>query len=73
MKNERGITLIVLVVSILILIILIGVSLDMTVIKEDGILKQVLTRTQKQQDDIREEERKSNSALSAYEEEWGIS
>ena len=73
MKNERGITIIALVVTIIIIIILTGVSLNMALIQNNAIIKEVLNETEWQQQMVKEEERKRNNVISSYEEEWGLS
>ena len=73
MKNERGITLIALIVTVGIMSILAAVSLNMSLIQNNAIVKEVLNETTKQQQKVREEESKRNSVLSTYEEEWGLS
>ena len=73
MKNERGITLVALIATVGIMIILAGVSLNMTLIQNNAVVREVLNETEKQQQMVKEEEKKRNSVLSTYEEEWGLS
>ena len=73
MKSERGITLIVLVTTIIVLLILAGVSLSQITIKNSAPLKSIMNQTEYQQDMVQNENKKMNSAISNIEEEWGIS
>ncbi len=72
MRNERGITMISLVVTILIMLILSGVALYMGIGADRGIINEVKNQTQTQQKMINNEKNKMNKVLKQQEEDWGI-
>ena len=73
MKEERGITLIVLVVTITILLILAGVTIRLAILDNNSMVKEVLNSTEIQQQMINEEKGKTSNVIKNYEEEWGLS
>ena len=73
MRNERGITLIALIATVGIMAILAAVTLNMALIDNNAVVREVLNETEKQQYMVKEEERKRNSVISSLEEEWGLS
>ena len=73
MKNERGITLIILVTTVVILSILTGVTLNMALLENDSIIDEVDKETKKQNEMIKEEENKRSNVIEKLEDEWGIS
>lgn len=72
MKNERGITLMVLVLTIIVMIILSSVVIYLSVIEEGGMVNQVKDETNKQQEMVKQEKEKMNSVLKNQEADWGI-
>ena len=73
MKNERGITLISLAITIVVMFILAGVAVYEAVINDGGVVNDVREETSKQQEMIQEEKDKMNTVLKEQEEDWGIS
>lgn len=73
MKDERGITLIVLVITIIVLFILAGVSLRQIIVDNAAPLKSIMNETEYQRNMVQNENKKMNSVISNIEEEWGIS
>ena len=73
MRDERGITLITLVLTIMIMIILTGVALNLASLSNNSIVKKVKNETETQQDMINQEKEKANSVIKNYEKEWGLS
>ncbi len=73
MKNERGITLISLAITIVVMFILAGVAVYEAVINDGGVVNEVREETSKQQEMIQEEKDKMNTVLKEQEEDWGIS
>ena len=72
MSNERGITMIALSLAIVILSILAGVSLNLGFAENSSILEQVENETAIQEEMIKEEQRKTNSVIKKFEDDWGI-
>lgn len=72
MSNERGITLISLVVTIIVMFILIGIPIYWSVIKDGGLINQIKDETNKQQNMIQNEKNKMNTVLKEQEKDWGI-
>lgn len=73
MKNERGITLIAVVVTIAILVIILAVTLNTGLIENNSVIREVTKETDKQQEQVKNEQEKMNDVISSYEEEWGLS
>ena len=73
MKNERGITLISLAITIVVMFILAGVAIYEAVINDGGVVNEVKEETSKQQEMVQEEKDKMNTVLKEQEEDWGIS
>ena len=73
MRDERGITLITLVVTVIIMIILTGVTLNLTSLSNNGVVKKVKNETETQQDMINQEKEKTSNVIKNYEQEWGLS
>ena len=73
MKNERGITLFSLVVTIIVMLILAGVVIYGSLYENGGIINEVKGETIKQQEMVQDEKDKMNTVLQDVEEEWGIS
>ena len=61
MKNERGITLIAVVVTIAILVIILAVTLNTGLIENNSVIREVTKETDKQQEQVKNEQ------------EWGLS
>lgn len=73
MKNERGITLLSLVVTIIVMLILAGVAINGSLHENGGVINEVKDETIKQQNMVQKEKNKMNTVLQDVEEEWGIS
>ena len=73
MRNERGITLFSLVVTIVIMIILAGVAIYGGLQEHGGIINAVKDETLKQLNMVQKEKDKMHIVLQDVEEEWGIS
>lgn len=72
MKNERGITLLSLVLTIIVILILAGVAVYGGLYENGGIINQVKEETQRQQNLVNGEKEKMNTVLQDIEEDWGI-
>lgn len=72
MKNERGITLLSLVLTIIVMLILAGVAVYGGLYENGGIINQVKEETQRQQNLVNGEKEKMNTVLQDIEEDWGI-
>lgn len=72
MKNERGITLLSLVVTIIVMLILAGVAINGSLHENGGVINEVKDETIKQQNMVQKEKNKMNTVLQDVEEEWGI-
>ena len=72
MKNERGITLFSLVVTLVVMLILAGVVIYGSLYENGGIINEVKGETIKQQEMVQDEKDKMNTVLQDVEEEWGI-
>ena len=72
MKNERGITLFSLVVTLVVMLILAGVVIYGSLYENGGIINEVKDETIKQQEMVQDEKDKMNTVLQDVEEEWGI-
>lgn len=72
MKNERGITLLVLAVTIIVMFILIGTVAYMGLDSDQGVINEVREETNMQQNLVEKEKEKMNTVLKRQEEEWGI-
>ena len=73
MKNERGVTLIALVTTVIIVSILAGVSIKMALGDNDSVVREVLNETETQQYMVNQEKEKTSNVIKNYEEEWGLS
>lgn len=73
MRNERGITLFSLVITLIVMLILIGVVVYNAFLEDGGVINEVKNSTQKQQEMIQEEQDKMSDVLKNQEEDWGIS
>ena len=72
MKNERGITLFSLVVTVVVMLILAGVAINGSLHENEGLINKVKDESIKQQNMVQKEEDKMNTVLQDVEEEWGI-
>ena len=72
MSNERGITLLSLVITIIVMVILAGVAIYSGTIEDGALINQVKDETSKQQDMVQDEKDKMNAVLKNQEEDWGI-
>ena len=72
MKNERGITLFSLVLTIIVMTIIIGVTIYMGFIENGGLISTVKNETIKQQDMVQNEKDKMNTVLKEQEKDWGL-
>ncbi len=73
MKNERGITLIALVTTTLILSIIAGVSIKIALGDDNSVVREVTNATETQQYMVNQEKQKTSNVIEKYEEEWGLS
>ena len=73
MKNERGITLIAVVTTMIVLSIIAGVSIKVALGNNDSVVKEVTNATETQQYMINQEKQKTSNVIEKYEEEWGLS
>ncbi len=73
MKNEKGVTMIALVVTIMLMIIIAGVSLNLAMLSDNSIVKKIKDETDTQQRMVNEENKKTSNVIKRYEKEWGIS
>lgn len=72
MKNERGITLLSLVITIVVMMILSGVAIYMGIGVDGGVINEIKDQTQYQENTINSEKNKMNTVLKNQEKEWGI-
>ena len=72
MRNERGITLLSLVVTLVVMLILAGVAINGSLHENGGIINGVKDETLKQQNMVQKEKNKMNTVLQDVEEDWGI-
>ncbi len=72
MKNERGITLLALAITIIIMLVLAGVAIYGSLYENGGTINIVIDETVKQQNMVQKEKDKMNTVLQDVEEEWGI-
>ncbi len=72
MKNERGITLLSLVMTILVMLLLAGVAVYSGLMQDGGLVNQVKDETNRQQNIIQDEKNKMNQVLKNQEKDWGI-
>ena len=73
MKNERGITLIAVVTTMIVLSIIAGVSIKIAIGNNNSVVREVTNATETQQYMINEEQEKTSNVIKKYEEEWGLS
>ena len=71
-KNESGVTLLALVVTITVLIILTGVTINLGFVQNGGLVKTIRNETGMPRNMVTEEKNKANKVLSNQEKEWGI-
>lgn len=71
-KNERGITLLSLVITLVVMLILAGITIYSSLYENGGVINQVKDETSKQQEMVKKEKDKMNTVLQDVEEEWGI-
>lgn len=72
MKNERGITLLSLIITLVVMLILAGVTIYSSLYENSGVINEVKDETLKQQEMVKNEKNKMNTVLQEVEEEWGI-
>ena len=72
MKN-KGITLIALVITIIIVILITGVSINMGLGENHSIIKEITEEIKEQQEMTNAEKGKTSNVIKNYEEEWGLS
>jgi hypothetical protein len=71
-SNEKGITLAVLVITIIVLLILAGVSLNLAIGRQGGVLEEAINQTDEQNLTQKNIEKDMNSQMLIQEKEWGI-
>ena len=72
MKNERGITLLALAITIIVMLVLAGVAIYGSLYENGGTINIVIDETVKQQNMVQKEKDKMNTVLQDVEKEWGI-
>lgn len=72
MKNERGITLLSLVIAIVLMFILVAIVVNGSFYENGGLVNKVKDETIKQENMVQKEEDKMNTVLKNVEEDWGI-
>ena len=72
MNKEKAVTMIALVVTIAVMLILAGVSLNLA-LSNDGTVDDVKGKLNLQKDMLQNHSEIMNSVISSQEEEWGIS
>ena len=72
MNNQKGITLIALVISIVVMLILAGVSLNLA-LSNNGTVDDVKGKLNLQKNMQQNHSEIMNSVIASQEEEWGIS
>ena len=72
MNNEKAVTMIVLVVTMVVMLILAGVSLNLA-LSNSGTVDDVKEKLNLQKDMLQNHSEVMNSVISSQEEEWGIS
>lgn len=72
MNNEKAVTMIVLVVTMVVMLILAGVSLNLA-LSNSGTVDDVKEKLNLQKDMLQNHSEIMNSVISSQEEEWGIS
>ena len=73
MKDERGITLIILIITVIIMVVLAGVSINQLIVNNSAPVKSIRNEVKYQQNMVQNENKKINGVISSIEEEWGIS
>ncbi len=73
MRNERGITLVALIITVIVMLILTGVAVYNGLYNDGGLVNVVKNETSNQQEMVNKENEKRNTVLQDIEEEWGIS
>ena len=72
MNKEKAVTMIALVVTMVVMLILAGVSLNLA-LSNDGTVDDVKEKLNSQKDMLQNHSEIMNSVISSQEEEWGIS
>lgn len=72
MNKEKAVTMIALVVTIVVMLILAGVSLNLA-LSDNGTVDDVKGKLNLQKDMLQNHSEIMNSVISSQEEEWGIS
>lgn len=72
MNKEKAVTMIALVVTMVVMLILAGVSLNLA-LSNDGTVDDVKEKLNLQKDMLQNHSEIMNSVISSQEEEWGIS
>lgn len=72
MNNEKAVTMIVLVVTMVVMLVLAGVSLNLA-LSNNGTVDDVKEKLNLQKDMLQNHSEIMNSVISSQEEEWGIS
>lgn len=72
MNKEKAVTMIALVVTMVVMLILAGVSLNLA-LSNDGTVDDVKGKLNLQKDMLQNHSEIMNSVISSQEEEWGIS
>ena len=73
MRNERGITLVALIITVIVMLILTGVAVYNGLYNDGGLVNVVKNETSNQQEMVNKENEKRNTVLQDIEEQRGIS
>ena len=71
-KYERGVTMIALSITIIVLSIIAGVSINLGLASNSSVVREVENETEMQREMIDEEQSKTENAIQKYEDEWGL-
>ena len=72
MKNERGVTLIAVAITIIILSFITGITIKYGITSKNSVMKEVIDGKKQQDEMIMEQEDRTNSLMNKFEDEWGI-
>lgn len=70
-KNESGVTIIALAITVVVLVIISGITLSQSS-SEDGLINQVANEAIYQNETIRNEEQKIENTIKNQVEDWGF-
>ncbi len=73
MKDERGITMIALALTIVVLSIITAVSIRQITVNNSEAMKEIINETDYQEEMVQDEKDKMDNVIDRYEEDWGLS